>query len=417
MRTIKLNNLNINGENRRTILIVLALFYSTIFYYIEYILSKNYVLSLLIPVLIGLVIVFCAVYCLNSGYLRLFRLGDATFLFVVFLAILLSILLNIQNIDIISERYLKVFFVESIPYFLLGFIFVSGDKHKKTLKYFTIFSIFLGVVYVFYMKSFGNAAALSEDNMGLSYNYLPIVMMSFVFLLTSYKKTLSLLSFFVGLILLVSLGTRGPIVILLTFCIVCLIHFLIKTKIRGKVIWVGLIILIAFLIFFGFQGIISTLSGFMSRIGMSTRVLDKISQSSVFIDSDRSYITKNVLDLIKDRPITGYGVGGEWEYLNWNAHNMYLSILQNFGIIVGSIIIVSILLLSLRAFFVESDVFLKYIILTWICIVFVQGFFGGEYLSKDVFFLIGISVSTIRLHKNHSIIFGGVKNELLYSVR
>lgn len=417
MRTIKLNNLNINGENRRTILIVLALFYSTIFYYIEYILSKNYVLSLLIPVLIGLVIVFCAVYCLNSGYLRLFRLGDATFLFVVFLAILLSILLNIQNIDIISERYLKVFFVESIPYFLLGFIFVSGDKHKKTLKYFTIFSIFLGVVYVFYMKSFGNAAALSEDNMGLSYNYLPIVMMSFVFLLTSYKKILCLLSFFVGLILLVSLGTRGPIVILLTFCIVCLIHFLIKTKIRGKVVWVGLIILIAFLIFFGFQGIISTLSGFMSRIGMSTRVLDKISQSSVFIDSDRSYITKNVLDLIKDRPITGYGVGGEWEYLNWNAHNMYLSILQNFGIIVGSMIIVSILLLSLRAFFVESDVFLKYIILTWICIVFVQGFFGGEYLSKDVFFLIGTSVSTIRLHKNHSIIFGGVKNELLYSVR
>ena len=417
MRTFKLNNISIKGENGRTILIVFALFYSTIFYYIEYLLSKNYILSVLIPVFIGLVIVFCAVYCLNSGYLRLFKLRDATFLFIVFFAMLFSILFNMQNIDIISERYLKVFFVESIPYFLLGFIFVSGDKHKKVLKYFTIFSIFLGIAYVFYMKSFGNVEALSQDNMGLSYNYLPIVMMSFVFLLTSNKKILCLFSFIIGLILLVSLGTRGPIIILLTFCVICLIHYLIKAEIKGKAIWVGLLIIVVALMLFGFQGIISALSSFVSKIGMSTRVLDKVLESSVFIDSDRSFITKKVLDLIKERPITGYGVGGEWEYLNWNAHNMYLSILQNFGIIVGSIIIVSVLFLSSRAFFAESDVFLKYIVLAWICIVFVQGFFGGEYLSKDVFFLIGISVSTIRLHKKIPTILGGGKNELLYSVR
>ena len=416
MKFLNISKINFNGENRRALIIILAFFYSTVFYYIQYVLSKNNILSYLIPIIFILVIGICFFYCAQRGHLRFLKLRDILFLFAVLLAIIFSIMTDVDNKNIIIDRYLRIFFIESVPYFLIAFVFMTGDKHQKLIEAFTIFSIFLGVLYVLYMKFIGNPEALSEDNMGLSYNYLPIVILSFIFLLIKKRgRLINAISFFVGLILLVSFGTRGPIVIILSFCFLSFIHFFVNSNIKGKMVWFLVLIVLLIFLAFEFKNIITLLSMFLEKIGMSTRVLDKITQNSIFVDSDRSNITNVVIELIEKKPLTGYGIGGEWKYLNWNAHNMYLSIFQNLGIVIGLLVVIVPLFLSIKAFCIEKNCFIKYMILGWIAIVFVQGFFGGDYLSKDMFFLIGLSVASLRINKNLNCLVKN--NELLHIVR
>ena len=138
----------------------------------------------------------------------------------------------------------------------------------------------------------------------------------------------------------------------------------------------------------------------ISSLGFSTRIIDfAIEGETLTYYSERDEIFAIVWNKIKENPITGYGVYGEWQFVRWFAHNTYLEILCHFGVILGGIILLWLLVITAKAFVSTKYPPIRSLVLLFACQFFVRGFFGGSLFSFEAFLLIGFCMQI--MHKSN----------------
>lgn len=315
--------------------------------------------------------------------------------FVAFLVI--SPLLFKETQDVFKSN-LKVILGSAVPLYFLG-VSYSHTIHKKDLFYGSVIGIIIVFIYQIYCLL--NGRVLENDNMYAAYYTLPSVLYLFYY---SFERNgvLNWIFSIIGLFLLFAFGTRGAILSLFIFVILNILPKIktIKTM-TGKI--ASSILIIVLIIIFSSQKImmslISGLSSFFSEIGFSTRIFDMFINGELTLSEGRNKITEQIVVGIKNNPVFGYGILGDRIITGGSyAHNIILELWCQFGIIFGTVFLLSVLFIVFYAMSktkIKED--LKFIILL-VCLVFVKLFLSSSYLIEPYFyFLIGVCIHSIRI--------------------
>lgn len=181
-----------------------------------------------------------------------------------------------------------------------------------------------------------------DSLMGATHGETSIYLLMFLALviLSSYKKLIGFLStFIIGLVAIAIFitGSRQGIVRLFIYCLTL---FLLIYKKEKKVNVLGATLLLIYLIF-SFN--------FIRKVEKDY-IYEAVQRQNIFIEnpfseeglSGRPLIWKDIIKVLNSNPIrwvVGFGIGG-WAQLGLNAHNMFLQIILDGGLILLSVMII-----------------------------------------------------------------------------
>ena len=279
---------------------------------------------------------------------------------------------------------------------------IDDDELVNVMHGFSLINVVLFIFYLFFHITnfrFGQ----SDEFMGYAYLFLPHLCLVTGYSLR-YKKAYDIIATIIGSILLIACGTRGPIILYITFI---LFSFLVisekKHSLRNIVIAGTSLVIVYFLN----QTILQAIYNVMTRLGTSTRIIEMILSKQLLNSRGRSTISEKMLELIKRNPIWGYGLAGDRGY-TWTsyssvykinyAHNIFLELWVSFGVIFGTLLAIIIFSIVVRGFLKSRDDKIRILMMS---LMFSNGllylFASGSYLlSPNFFFLMGICVSNIR---------------------
>lgn len=387
------NTINVKTKKNslpQVLLILLAFCEKNIVRYALYAFSMIPVIGVLSDYLLASLYILLILMCIN----RRTSFGFAELIVPTFVitAIAFTCIVYPENTQYIMDHnnFWNTIF-PCLRWFIVGLIVIPDKELMALLGKASCIAIVLEVVYLlFYMIPNG---LVSNDDMSRAYQLLPNIMIAFSYAINS-KKIAVWIASIIGLLYLLSLGTRGAFLILLAYVV---LKFVITgvARARSKVAFVLGVSLVGALI--SIPGVyISMLNGLhtlLSRIGLSTRIIDyMIEGTTISYTSGREDLYEVAFQKIAESPLLGYGVYGEWQWFNWNVHNMYLELWLHFGILLGSFLLIWSAWLVGKAYLKTNNTYAKDIILIFSCFVFLRGFFGGSYLMFGVFFLIGFCI-------------------------
>lgn len=334
-----------------------------------------------------------------STFMR--RLKNFDFLFVLgcIFFYLLNFLLYPQNEDVLIKRFFS-FTILTLPYYFIGAT-LDIKKFSKAFFYVSCVSI---CVCTFYNLSYAKSASyagdvdVSEYNMFLAYNLLQhVLMVSWIAL--KEMKLWKILIMILGLFLLMSMGTRGPVVCAIVFIATYLMFF--KPSKYQKTMRVIVISVAAYAISF-LDSFMMFMQVSLRQLGLSTRIFDKYFEGDLDVSYGRDFIRDTLFrELASDDRIFGHGILGSYKYVGTYAHNIVLDFLFSFGIVVGTVLLSSLVFLICRTFLRTKHQETEQVFLLLLVIAsMLKMCFSGTFIDDTLFFfLIGYCVQICRVTK------------------
>lgn len=310
-----------------------------------------------------------------------------------------------QSLYPTSVRYCKEhgdFFLGScLPLYFIG-LTVNLNKDTQKLVWIARITIFINYVYLF---AFGarmmSNSADSEDgyNMVMSYNALLPTLLITWYAFES-KIVWDYILMFLGILLILSLGTRGPLVCLLIFLLGYLILF---KRFKHNLFTKAFITALFSLLYFYIDTIALALRGISLMLGYSTRIYDSILEGTMvnYQESNARNILHEITikQIIKDETGFGYGFFADRQFTPGEeyCHNLELELLISFGAIGGGIILLVLFALIYKSFKKTHGTSTCGLLFALFCSSFMHLQFSGSYTSTPWFWLyLGICVMTIR---------------------
>lgn len=377
----------------RTWLFLLAVTEKSLFRYMMLVVSRLTGSEDIGVVIMHIAYVVLIAMCLKRG--SRFRGGDIGIMLFVSGSILLTWLIYPDNID----RYMfgqGQFWPTVFPlfrFFIVGLFLIPDEESVDLMGKISCFSIFMESIFIWFILR--GSDMQNDDDMSRAYFLLLTVLFAVNYAYD--KRTFwGLAASAVGILALLSMGTRGPIMIILAF-FAAKIYQTSTKKGKGTIVLVVILLLMWFVNSSLWNAFLLFLRDIISTIGLSTRIIDYTIQGETLSDyTERDEIFDVVISKIHERPLTGWGLYGEWQFVGWSAHNMYLEILQNYGVIIGGIILLWMFYIAIKAFFTTKSIPVRSLVLMFVCNVFVRGFFGGTFLSLPTFLMIGYCLQICR---------------------
>lgn len=327
--------------------------------------------------------------------LRVLSAGDVLASLLFISVILLSLLLNPSNNEYVILN-LKKLLMFSAPYYFVGLMW-NDDRHTFEVIYKV--SVFVIIVEILYFVLITTRRSEFNYSMPTAYATLPSVMVCLWWFAQEHRCSAALMALMGGFFLLF-LGARGPVVVLILYIVVL---FWNQFKWRGKTAMV-LAALLLISITSKSETIIvlaRTMSDFASKLGFSTRFFDFLLRNELLgYTSGRDIFYSIVREKIAERPIWGYGIYGEWQFLQNPAHRIWLEIWCHYGLIFGSVLIVCMLITVYRGIQCSQNEYIKSFIIIWAVHLCVRGIFGSSYLDYYSFFLWGLCINQIRKYQH-----------------
>lgn len=257
------------------------------------------------------------------------KTSDHIFVFACLIYYLLNIQLFPQNADVLVNRLFS-FSLLTLPYYYIG-VTLDIKRFYNFFYYISVVAVFMCAFYeLLYAQSasYTGDVDTSEYNMELAYSILPHVLMVSWRALKRFVL-LNIAPMLLGLMLLLSFGTRGPVICAIVFIAIYLL-FIRPSKYQKTM----RIITVACAVY-----AMSFLEQFMTfmqlmtfQLGMSTRIFDKYFEGELEDSSGRDYIRETLLrELSIDNSLFGHGVLGSYPYVNTYPHNIVLEFLFSFG--------------------------------------------------------------------------------------
>ena len=380
-------------------LLILAFCEQTIFIYPVVVVSHIGPLEFIAPFIIPMAYIILTLMSLGKDVTKGIPARALIIPFFFVLAILITILIYPQNEKYIVKNLDQIWLI--LPYFLIGLCFRADKLTMDTLGIWCCVGVLLTA---FYRLSYASADTFEENdyNMDASYSALASILITINYAFDS-KKLFPIACSLVGFFFTLSMGTRGPILIELVFIFICVFLYLKISKgfkIGLAVVAVALLsILLNSTIYLG---LLAWLADFLGNLGFSTRIIDfAIEDQMIEYTSGRSDIYADLWPRLLERPLSGYGVYGEWTLGYASAHNMYLETLYHYGIPLGSLILLIYVITVLRGYLNASNIYEIGWLTIWTCYVFVRGVFGGSFLRFSVFLLWGFCIALIYRRHHH----------------
>lgn len=327
---------------------------------------------------------------------RNIRYKDLTFYLLIAFLVLGTMLFLPENSEFIEPDLWRIFGV-AIPAYFLGVCY-DHKEMKNLLCWCSLIVVFLMSAYQMYKMLLGRV--IDTENMYLAYNVLPSVLYM-IYWAFEQKKIQYRIASVLGIILVLSLGTRGAVLVILAYLAVQLfIRLIWQRKGIWRVLGTVLLAVVLSLLFTtnAFEGFIAWLSETFGRAGLSTRVFDAFLEGEFVESAGRERLAQKTLVAISEKPLLGLGfygdrvASGESEAGNY-AHNLVLELWCQFGVVLGTGILLAIIWLIVSALRRVRRGDTRDVYLLFVCLILVKLMVSGSYaIEPYFFFMIGMAV-------------------------
>lgn len=280
-----------------------------------------------------------------------------------------------------------------LPALILGY---SCRDWGTVITLLSILSPFIVVIafIAYFLTGFSTWGEGTMDYMSLSY-YILTAGCVCIYNVLNNGRLVHLPFAILSLFIILAAGCRGALVCILGFIFIQIIHQLrVSPNSRNtKYLKVGIFVIIM-LFTFGIIGNIEVIATWFDRIGISSRSVSMLTESSFLEDNARDGIRKVVWRGIEENPF-GYGLFGD-RYITFKyyiggaeySHNFLYEIWAEFGLLLGSILLIVIFLRLTKLYFIKfnNPSFSMMVILIPYGIF--RLFFSGTYLNDIEFFML-----------------------------
>lgn len=389
------NQYNLNDEDKKISIAIMASFVIlTIQYFILIVFdllnsSNASTVQLLSKIIVGSLFLYSFPIVFKRGKIKIVMIYSISFFVFLF-----NILMFPENHMYIKELIIPFFFM-GLPAFIYSMSIKDWDVLKQVMtKASTIVLIFgsaLGILI------FLDRATIGVYSMSLSYYMLlPAIMnLDELFDKLSFKSVVFTL---LSLLIILALGSRGPILCVLVFIILKNLRPIVFD--RKRLIAYFLLVGATLIIILNFKNILVSISTFLSNFGISSRSITLFLGEGIYV-SGRDIIYKTVVEGIANSPFFGIGIGGD-RYATGGSyvHNIFLEIIANFGIIIGGLFSLIIIIAIIRLLLVKNRKTYNMIII-WISLGFVHLMVSSSYLTDIRFWIfMGLAINAL-FDKHH----------------
>ncbi len=398
--TISLKNKKL-GFDIFDIFILIAFSYNSLMVYFSAVFARLPIISFVGYQIVPIFVALFAIICFIKGYFNSLKVSDIVFILFFVLSILMSYMLHPSTQAYYTQSNWRSIYVEAIPFYLLGINFRLNQKTMKNLTFISYIAIVINMLYMFLYKGL-----FSQDGdyyMHMAYTMLTHIMITINSIFDRdiiKKRIVPILFSILGLFFLLAMGTRGPLLIAITYLCVKILFSIDKNK--PKTIFFFVIVVSAVFVLFvsGFyMTILESISEVLSKYGMSTRAIDMFLENEYIANTTgRDDIYELLLQKISEKPLFGHGVFGE-EQFGVFSHNIALEVIMYYGIPFGITIIIIYLAIVIKAYVKSKSKYAKEFILLFFIHTLVRSIFSGNHISYFVFFLLGISIAELRKAK------------------
>lgn len=303
-----------------------------------------------------------------------------------------------------DENYYRFIFQVAI-FFFIGLSIT--EKHTDILVFVAHMAVIVQVFWQScYLLGIVQKEASFDDSLGEQMELAYQLLFPIIILIMDLSRRISLkniIYLFVALLLLLFMGTRGPILVCAAFIVG---YYVLINRFERKNLLKKFLITASFVFFYLFiVPITEFIAPLAAHLGFSTRVFDSIiGQRMIDIDesSGRDYFYQSVYDSILNNDGFGYGWGGDrlCTPTGGYAHNFELEILCQYGWILGGIILVVLFVYIIKTYVKCEIQDERNMLFSLFCIGLLSLQLSLSYVIYPLFFVfIGYMVSLNRRHR------------------
>lgn len=377
------------------ILLMLVWLRHTFLIIVEAVILRIPVISELSGLFVPFCIVIAAVASFSWFWHHLKGL-DILFYVVLVLVVLLTMVIYPRTYPFLSENW-SLILVSAALYYFLG-VSYSFEWCTKDLFYCSLLGVF--GVFVFRLYQLSQGAILEQDDMDAAYRVLPAVMY-LIYYASYHKRKIYWVFAIIASVTMFVFGTRGPIMIILVYIAIVLTKKAIL--IPGHKKFLAMAVLYAGILFFIiddriFPEIIKSLSRLFGQMGFSSRIFDFYLSGEIVESQGRAELAQKAMDAIINNPALGYGFTSDRYLFGVYPHNFVLELFVHFGVIIGAVILIGLVILTVVAFLKTKGVEKQNnFVLMLAVLVFMKLMVSGSYTIEPYFyFLLGVYVGIIR---------------------
>lgn len=380
------------GEGALFVLILLLWIDRILLTYIRAVIMSLPIIGFMADYIITGVYILLIVFSIPE-ILRRMRRNDFIFLFVTLIVCLFNYIMFPENVEIMNEM-LPGFIFFTFPLYFIGLSF-DFERIYPWLYRLSLVTIVAFTLYKLFVSApMTEIQSLYHGDMWGSYNILPHVCVVAIAML---KKPgfINVVLTMIGIIMVAFLGSRGPLICTVLSMATYLVFF---KKYKRPFVAYTVIAISAVLVIVGLNPIMEQLYILSKEAGLSIRVFEKFFEGSISDSSSREYIAERLYERISDNPILGYGLYSDRVVLGTYAHQVAIELWHAFGILFGTAILGTIIIILARAAkIIKQKEEYALIFLPLLFAGFVKLFLSSSFLEEvNLFLLLGISVSLIR---------------------
>ena len=297
------------------------------------------------------------------------------------------------------DKYIVTFVVKILPLYFVG-VALGKAEDKEIIVYqmyvISMITLFASIVYRFaFGASMSDAVSKYVGDMDHAYKLLPHCCLIAYY---AVKRTniLNLVCVVVGGFYLLMLGTRGAA--LLYLVLIALLFIMGRTS-KGAVARIVVIFgaVGGFVVSPWYDAAILWMYQKAQQFGLSVRIFDKLIAGEVALSGGRDTIRETLLYSIKENPFFGNGLCSDRVLAGNYAHNIALELWVEFGVILGTAILIAVIVVLFRGYKATKEEGEKGLILALIFASFFKLFLSGSYLDERLLLLLlGLCVCSIR---------------------
>lgn len=215
-----------------------------------------------------------------------------------------------------------------------------------------------------YWEAFNSSGSLisAEYDLGIGYS-LAFIMIVFSCKYLENRKIIYFIAATLSFALTLQNGSRGALLsigIFLVMILICRRNEVDNNNWKLYLLIISVVI-ISFVIFFNYNLILRSIGESLFKIGLNSRTISAMINGTMTEDNGRSFITQHAFTAIKDGGFWGLGAYGDRPYIApyywWGySHNIFLELISNFGIFLGSLIIIILSYKILKIIFENKNI-------------------------------------------------------------
>lgn len=268
-------------------------------------------------------------------------------------------------------------------------VWAYSVKSSEVL-YNCLLKISIPISFFWFVTLFSSGASLVGDDPEHSYDMMLGIGLLFpcLFHLNEFSHSRRVLWLIIGVIEAITIflyGNRGPLICLFVF-------ILYRFMFTGNNLFIKIIVAATLLLLMVYQDVfIQHLVTLLDSKSINSRTLNLLVNGSINDTSGRDALWAKCFDMIKERPILGWGIGGETTELafrmghsashSFSAHNGLIQNWLHFGVVLGSFVSLLFIIPFFRPFKFKNDKCLQGLI------IILMSYYASRFISSSGFFV------------------------------